>query len=200
MRSLIVLSALLAAAPAFAGGREAPSQHQRDGVRSQRATGQRAAPQRNAQRNTATRGRATAPRGQVHTARGHTYRGQVRRPAAAPQRQVRRVQPRVTHSQRRFVQRADPWNRAWRPAPRRNMVWVGGHYGRYGWAPGYWRPTYSQPGMVWVAGYWDQGYWVDGYWRTAHRAGYVWADGYYNGRVFVRGGWQLARRGRVVYR
>lgn len=212
MRSFLLIASLLIAAPSFANGRSAPSQHQRDaGPRA--GTAQRApssqAPRAGDRHRSAHTSQSRRQISQRPQTRGpaHTYRGQTRAPAhrttRGPSRTVyqgRHVQRGRTYGQGRPVRRADPWNRAWRPAPRQGFVWVGGHYDHYGWVPGYWQPTRNVAGSVWVHGYWDGGYWVDGYWRTAHRPGYVWVGGRYNGRNYVRGQWRQSRSRRVVYR
>ena len=212
MRTLLFLTALLAAAPAMAddGGHRGHSS-ERSHTTAQRP-GSRGAPSHTDRGRATPPPRSTAPRSSAPRSappRGGPPPRSTARPGPrtdyghhshyqAPQRRVVHHAP-PAHSNSRHYRH--PWARGYRAAPRRGYVCVDGYYGQYGWSPGYYRPTYSRAGYVWVNGYWNGYDYVEGYWRPAYRSGYVWVDGYYNGRVFVQGGWRVSSRGRrVIYR
>lgn len=203
MRTLLFITALLAAAPAMAGGHRSHDVD-RTHVTASRAHGGAAAQRNRAaahSRSVHNRRPAAHTRAPAHRTRANVH---VRTAPRTYTRAVPGPRTHVTHHRTRHVRtnyhvRANPWNRGFRGAHRPGYVWVDGCWTDRGWQPGFYRPVHHRAGYVWVNGYWDGWTYVDGYWRPAHRAGYIWVDGYYNGRTWVGGHWSV--RGRtVIYR
>lgn len=189
MRTLLFLTALLAAAPAMAG-------HRSDNVDRSHATAtraQRGAPAAN--RSSRTQSRANTRAVQTRTAPRHV---QTARPGPrthhAPVRRVQQAPARHHRVQTRRVVHRDPWARGYRANVRPGYVWIDGGWDHGGWHPGYYRPVHARAGHTWVPGYWNGFTYVEGYWRPANRRGYVWVGGYYSGRTWVRGYWDRAPR------